>query len=145
MIAIREMAMCALIGSAILLSGCVNYKGPTSTNAANVSALKPAVSGKRTKIWSNFQVKEDCSAGAVPKMRVTSAPAHGKVDVVGEAVFPDIPKDNVRFKCNSRKYRAAVIYYTSDPAFNGSDKVDLVADWHDGSPTYTTVHIQVSK
>lgn len=90
-------------------------------------------------------MKEDCSGGVVPKMRVTSAPAHGKVEVVGEAVFPDIPKGNVSSKCNSRKYKAAVVYYTSDPAFSGSDKVSLVADWHDDWPTYTTVHIQVGK
>ncbi|QND51767.1 hypothetical protein HB779_07510 [Phyllobacterium sp. 628] len=143
---VQGITVFALIGSAALVSGCVNHRGNEATNSANVSSEKSATTGKRSRIWSNYQVKEDCSSGIIPTLKVTSAPVHGKIEIVEETVSPEIPADNVRYKCNSRKYKAAVAYYTSEPGFSGTDKVSLYADWRsDQMFTYTTVRIKVSK
>ncbi|QND14021.1 hypothetical protein HB775_09130 [Rhizobium leguminosarum bv. trifolii] len=80
-----------------------------------------AASGERTKLGVAFSLNPDCSAKAVPEVRIREAPKHGKVESLRELAFPN-GKDEYK-KCNGTKVLATVGYYTSDKGFVGKDRI----------------------
>ncbi|UXN61807.1 hypothetical protein [Phyllobacterium zundukense] len=142
----RISTVAVLVTFSVAISACVTHKGPDATNSQYVNVEKIALSGQRTALWRNFQANEDCSPGVVPSMKVTSQPAHGKIDIVVEAFDPKFPKSNIRFKCNSRKYTGPVAYYTSSDGYSGTDKVSLATQFKGmDSPNLTAIVVKVGK
>jgi len=68
----------------------------------------------------------------VPTGRVTQAPTHGAVQIVGRDVFPTFPPGNPRFACNKMRVPGVAAEYTPAAGFVGSDFVAIEYIFADG-------------
>ena len=89
------------------------------------STSATAISGSRTIIYQSLFAHPDCTVAAVPRLKILDGGKHGKIEITHEKVFPNYERSNLRFKCNGRKIEGAVVYYTPDAKFTGTDKIRL--------------------
>ncbi|MBA1347941.1 MULTISPECIES: hypothetical protein [Rhizobium] len=89
-----------------------------------------AVSGERTRLHQAWHVKRDCSADTPPNVRVMTPPAHGKIDLVVQDVYPNAKGEAA--KCNGIKTGGVVSYYTSAPGYVGMDKATVRESYGNG-------------
>lgn len=120
---------CAL--SILLLSGCSNQVVNTVVTGQN-QAQKPAIpatsgiaargadSGQKQKVWSYIDINPDCSSNDY-KLKILTAPSHGKVTIEDSEDFPNYLKENLRSACNVKRVPSRTVYYTSEPEFTGAD------------------------
>ena len=111
-----------LLYSAVLLLASEHAQAQEITKESTSATV---ISGGRTVIYQSSFVRPDCTAAAVPRLKILDGGKHGKVEIVREKVFPNFERSNPRFRCNGRKVDGAVVYYTAGAKFTGSDKVRL--------------------
>lgn len=122
------------IGSIALLGGCIittpQFKPePASTDPRTLQRTALSGSGQRLGF---YMVNPDCSPGGVPKLLVEQQPAHGSVEVTEMQDYTNFPASNQRYACNKQKSPGAVLSYTSESGYKGSDQVSVKAIYSDG-------------
>lgn len=101
------------------------------------------MSGIRTKIGQHYHINNDCTPAQMPPTVVIKPPAHGKIEIVKEKVFPKPSGPLAR--CSSVKVSGLAGYYTSKPGFKGKDQFILRAPVGDGKIADTTIIVNVLK
>jgi hypothetical protein len=114
-----SLKRCVLLTLCVALASCAEHPKP---EIASVQ-VRGALSGARQKIESFYNVNPDCTTGGYPTLKVAKAALHGHVEIEQGTAFAEYPKDNIRASCNGRNVPATVVYYTSEPAYVGSDSV----------------------
>lgn len=109
------------------LSGCTTT---SSDGLVRYQTNVSVASGERTKLGVAWNLNPDCSAKAVPEVRVREAPKHGKLENLRELAFPNAKGEYK--KCNSTKIPATVGYYTSEKGFIGKDRIVVRTSYKDG-------------
>ncbi|WP_246798311.1 hypothetical protein [Rhizobium leguminosarum] len=116
----------------------------TTTGADGLSRHQKNItvaSGERTKLGAAFSLNPDCTAKAVPEVRIREAPKHGKVESLRELAFPN-SKGEYK-KCASTKVIATVGYYTPDKGFVGKDRVVVRTSYKNGVVDEGVINITV--
>ena len=98
-------------------------------------------SGERTRLGVAYSLNPDCSAKAVPEVRVREAPKHGNVESLRELAFPN-GKGEYK-KCSSTKVPATVGYYTPEKGFVGKDRVVVRTSYKNGVVDEGVINITV--
>ena len=123
------------IGGIALLGGCIitapQFKPePASTDPKTLQ--RTALSGSGQRLGFYYMVNPDCSPGGVPKILVEQQPAHGAVAISDAQDYTNFPASNQRYGCNKQKSPGAVLSYTSESGYKGSDQVSVKAIYSDG-------------
>ena len=108
----------AAMSVSAMLAGCTTT-GPDGLKRDQKNIT--VASGERTKLGAALSLNPDCSAKAVPEVRIREAPKHGKVESLRELAFPS--GKGAYKKCSGIKVPATVGYYTSDKGFVGKDRI----------------------
>ncbi|MDQ0468721.1 hypothetical protein [Labrys wisconsinensis] len=130
----------ALVGLAVLgasLSGCAT---PTDRSA---SFTRTTISGREIRVQTAHEVNPDCSLLRIPVVQIMTKPNNGTLRIVQEASYPQFPKINPRWKCNSEKISGVSVYYKPNPGFAGSDDAVLRLSYSDGVVATNTIHVDV--
>ncbi len=101
------------------------------------------MSGIRTKIGQHYHINNDCTPAQMPPTVVVQSPAHGKIEIVKEKIFPK--SNGPLARCGSVKVPGLAGYYTSKPGFAGKDQFTLRAPVGDGKIADTTIIVNVLK
>lgn len=109
----------------------------------SVVKINPVVAAEvRTLITFQTAVSPDC--GVLPiTLRVLQQPINGKHEVLEEPGFAFFAQSNPRSKCNDKNVPGTAIYYTSNPAFKGTDHVSIETFSADGGYRETRFVITV--
>ncbi|WP_245441898.1 hypothetical protein [Rhizobium phaseoli] len=121
-----------------VLAGCTTT-GPDGLKRYQKNIT--VASGERTRLGAAFSLNPDCSAKAVPEVRIREAPKHGKVESLRELTFPN-SKGEYK-KCTSTKVPATVGYYTPDKGFVGKDRVVVRTSYKNGVVDEGVINITV--
>jgi hypothetical protein len=128
----------AIVG--ILIGGCVE----TPQSDRGLKAFhKTTFSGTSLSVWYFYAVQMDCTSAGLPTVWVTSAAAHGSVEIQNVDHFTEYPATNQRFQCNKKKSPSVEVIYTSDKNFVGTDKVTLKCVFPAGNVTIRKFQITV--
>ena len=96
----------------------VSPKSAPDAPAVNRSVTGPA--GRDIRIGAFVSLRADCTAGALPTIRLQGEPKHGKVTVrQGKA------RATNHQKCLAVEVPAFIVLYRSKPDFEGDDEVGL--------------------
>jgi hypothetical protein len=151
----RATRSIAVLSAALLslLAACtvpvkVEHSAPLTPAEIEANAeqtmIKGAQSGEKQKMNYFTGLNPDCTVTGVPKVTFVTQPAHGAMTVEYGEEYPNYPKDNVRYACNTRRVPATVLYYQSTPGYTGKDMAVIEVVFPAGNlrhQTYTiTVH-----
>lgn len=136
----------ALVVSGVLVSGC-ETTGTGTTSEGNVTRTVSAQAGKKVSLGASFNVNPDCSAGKTSLVKIASNPSHGTASLASISGYPDFPKGEPRYKCNTRRVPKTAVYYTPAPGFIGSDSVGIATKSPSASTfnQFITIRIDVTK
>jgi hypothetical protein len=98
-----------------------------------------AQSGKAVVVGAYINVKPDCSAGALPAIRLIKAPAHGKV-IVKKAKA----KATNYKRCLAIEVPAYVALYSSAPDFTGTDFLTMEIKFPAGRTEIQNITVTVA-
>jgi len=84
-----------------------------------------AVSGRPLKLNFSTSTNPDCSALGETVVRLTQAPAHGRVIISRARDFPTYPRQNLRSACNARRVAGTRTVYVSERGFVGYDSAAI--------------------
>jgi hypothetical protein len=110
--------------------------------------VRYAPSGQRIELAWLYFLLADCSNHPVGiiDVTITSAPEHGTIKVTKENGFPNYEKsrDPQWVKCNKKKIRGVVIYYTAAKGYTGPDTLDFRVIYPDGlaSDEHYVINVQ---
>lgn len=96
---------------------------------------KTAAAGMPMRLNSALSLNPDCSVIGIPVGRLTQAPLHGTIRFIRQDVFPDYVPSNPRSRCNTVKFPAITVEYTSFPGYIGSDAAVVEIISPDGKDT----------
>lgn len=129
------------VGIAIAIMGLGVASASAWGNSKTIE--KTALSGKEISIYDGANVNPDCSNAGLVSMQAVSGPSHGKISIINAKTFPHFTRNNIRFKCNSRKVDGMKVLYRSVPGFKGQDRVVLSTHTYDGGSYGATINIKV--
>ncbi|MBY5391031.1 hypothetical protein [Rhizobium leguminosarum] len=132
------LPVAAAMSVGAVLAGCTTT-GPDGLKRYQKNIT--VASGERTKLGAAFSLNPDCTAKAVPEVRIREAPKHGKVESLRELAFPN-SKGEYK-KCASTKVIATVGYYTPDKGFVGKDRVVVRTSYRNGVVDEGVINITV--
>jgi hypothetical protein len=126
---------------------------PTGALAENVDKglekneyVRYAPSGQRIELDWLYFLRADCSVDpGIIDVTITSAPGHGTIKVIKENGFPNYEKSQGQWvKCNKKKIRGVVIYYTAAKGYTGPDTLEFRVIYPDGhaSEDHYTINVQ---
>jgi hypothetical protein len=83
-------------------------------------------SGTNQRIGFFYAFNPDCTASGNVNVRVTKQPERGTAEITTATLFPNYPKENIRYKCNQHKVKGMQINYKSAEKYVGDDALDLL-------------------
>lgn len=102
-----------------------------------------AISGKPLKLNFSNATNPDCSSVGETVVRLTQAPAHGRVTIAKASDFPSFPKKNARYTCNKQRVAGTRTTYVSERGFVGADSAAIEIIFASGSTARRTYTINV--
>lgn len=78
---------------------------------------------KPVMIYGTSNTTPDCKSDGYPRLQIIQAPTHGRIEIRKGKRHPNIPKSNIRYKCNKVLVDGLLVFYTAPKAFSGQDKV----------------------
>ena len=84
-------------------------------------------SGTSRRIWFTTVLNPDCSVNNGLEIRTTKKPEHGTVEITSGEGFASYDKDNIRVKCNGKKYRGVSVTYKSSAGYVGPDEFEVLS------------------
>lgn len=73
-----------------------------------------------------FSVNPDCTSAGLSTASLRVQPSQGTVEFTPVNEFPNFPSSNPRSKCNDQRIPGIGVFYTSNPAFRGTDQFTMV-------------------
>ena len=107
------------------------------TGTVDRTARGPAGQDIRVGVYVN--VRQDCTSGPLPTIRLTTAPAHGKVTVKKAK----INATNYR-QCLALEVPGYVAIYKSQPDFSGNDVLILEVKFPNGKTEVQRITVTVT-
>lgn len=104
-----------------------------------ISRSQSVETGKSERILIAPNLKKDCSAGPLPELKVTGAPANGSL--ITKAGKTKTPKS---YRCPGKDAAVQALFYQSKPGFTGSDTVKVEVRTADGSVQTEEIKIDVT-
>jgi hypothetical protein len=122
-----------------------------ASQATDVPARQPAatqdkvaVSGAKQRLGSFMYLNPDCTASlGLPTVSIVAAPAHGRLTSEPGEGYSNFAKDSDRYSCNTKSVPATVVYYTSDPDYQGYDIARVQVVYPQGSSREENYYIAV--
>ena len=97
-----------------------------------------AQAGKPVRLGIHGNVSKECSAGALPEIKVVTPPKHGALSLKSGKT-----KAGELARCPKLEVPAKAVFYQSDPKYSGSDEVAYAVKGADGQVQTLTVKITV--
>ena len=119
------------IAGAVISSAAV---GQTVTRSAKGEP------GKDIRVGVFINVKQDCSSGPLPTIRLVEKPTNGTVTVKSAKVNAKIYK-----QCLALETPAYVAFYKSEPTFNGVDSFLIEVKYPEGRTEMQKLNVTVGK
>lgn len=116
--------------------------GGATSAASGQSSIRSARGepGKDIRIGVYINVKQDCSSGPLPTIRLVDKPANGKVTVRSAKINAKNYK-----QCLAMEVPGYVAFYRSDPAFNGVDSFSIEIKYPEGRTETQKLNVTVGK
>ena len=102
-----------------------------------------AISGKPLKLNFSNTTNPDCSSDREPEVRLTQAPAHGRVTIAKARDFPTFARQNLRYACNARRVAGTRTVYVSRRGYIGTDSVAIEIIFASGNTARRSYSINV--
>jgi hypothetical protein len=125
----RAMLALTLAGAAIFSTAAL---GQTVTRAARGEP------GKDIRVGVFINVKQDCSSGPLPTIRLVEKPANGTVTVKSGKINAKNYK-----QCLALEVPAYVAFYKSEPTFNGVDSFVIEVRFPEGRTEMQKLNVTV--
>ena len=94
--------------------------------------------GKPVRLGIHGNVSKECSAGALPEIKVVTPPKHGALSLKsGKSKAGELAR------CPKLEVPAKAVFYQSDPKYSGSDEVAYAVKGADGHVQTLTIKITV--
>ena len=97
-----------------------------------------AQAGKPVRLGIHGNVSKECSAGALPEIKVVTPPKHGALSLKSGKT-----KAGELARCPKLEVPAKAVFYQSDPKYSGSDEVAYALKGADGQVQTLTIKITV--
>jgi hypothetical protein len=97
------------------------------------------LAGQDIRVGVYVNVRQDCTSGPLPTIRLTTAPAHGKVTVKKA----NINATNYR-QCLALEVPGYVAVYKSQPDFSGNDEFILEVKFPNGKTEVQRITVTVA-
>lgn len=124
--------------SVLMLAGLVAGAAPAAAQGS-ASRTETAAPGDSVRILVASNLKDDCSAGAMPELRINTSPKNGVLIIkVGKLKTP------ASHKCPNKEAAVLAAFYQSKDGFSGSDDVAIEVKKADGKTTTQSVTVNVS-
>lgn len=126
----RQCAASTGILLAASLAACAPGPAPTpppSPVATAPSIQRAAYAGTRQRLDFLTTLRPDCSYMGPSTYHFVVRPQHGVVDFKQAEEPPAFLQSSIYFKCNDRRVRGVLLYYTPDRGYDGSDR--FVMEW----------------
>jgi hypothetical protein len=94
--------------------------------------------GKPVRLGIHGNVSKECSAGALPEIKVVTPPKHGALSLKSGKT-----KAGELARCPKLEVPAKAVFYQSDPKYSGSDEVAYALKGADGQVQTLTIKITV--
>jgi hypothetical protein len=96
--------------------------------------------GKDIRVGVFINVKQDCSSGQLPTIRLVDKPANGTVTVKSAKINAKNYK-----QCLAMEVPGYVAFYKSEPSFNGVDTFSIEIKYPDGRTETQKLNVTVGK
>lgn len=96
--------------------------------------------GKDIRIGVYINVKQDCSSGPLPTIRLVEKPANGRVTVKSAKIKAKNYK-----QCLAMEVPGYVAFYRSNPAFNGTDSFAIEIKYPEGRTETQKLNVSVGR
>jgi hypothetical protein len=119
--------------------------GVAMTTAAHAQhRTMTAISGKPLKLNFSNTTNPDCSSVGETVVRLTQAPAHGRVTISKARDFPSFPQNNVRYTCNRQRVAGTKTVYVAERGFTGTDSAAIEIIFASGGTArrYYTINVR---
>lgn len=115
------------------------------TGTAHAQQLRAVsmLSGNETIVLRPHFLKPDCTAGALPDVRVVSTPQNGSVRFEKATITINAPAGAPRAKCNGKEIDAIGVVYRANDGFVGVERIVMKADFHNGNVSEMIVLVDV--
>ena len=120
-----RLKLAALAGLMMLASPNIGF--------AQEYKMASVFSGNELRLYVMNLVNKDCTSGARPDVHVVVPPTNGTVRLEPILFTVDRPATDPNSRCNGKKVDALAVFYTSNPAYVGVDKLVLETDFHTGN------------
>jgi hypothetical protein len=126
------------LGLALALLVCLPAVAPQAQGNALERELK-AAPGRDLRVGVYTDIRQDCTSGPLPAIRLAMPPAHGAVSVKRGTLKA------TNFKqCLAAEVPAFVAFYRARPDFHGGDQFALEIAWPDGRKQLQRFRIDVA-
>jgi hypothetical protein len=97
------------------------------------------VPGRDLRVGIYTDIRQDCTSGPLPAIRLATPPAHGAVSVKRGT----LKATNIK-QCLATEVPAFVAFYRAQPDYRGSDQFALEISWPDGRKQLQRFRIDVA-
>ena len=84
-----------------------------------------ALPGQRQRVDFIAAANPDCTISGYVTIELVAHPVHGAVEVQRLSEFGYWPPGNPRSRCNDHRLAGLGVFYTSEPAFRGTDRFTM--------------------
>ncbi len=124
----------ALAFTLVALAGSSSALGQSVTRAARGEP------GKDIRVGVYINVKQDCSSGPLPTIRLVDKPANGTVTVKSAKINAKNYK-----QCLAMEVPGYVAFYKSEPTFNGIDSFSIEIKYPEGRTETQKLNVTIGK
>ena len=116
-----------MIAIAVAIGGLSSAAFGQAPMQAPVSRTARGEAGKDIRVGVFVNVKQDCSSGPLPTIRLVDKPANGTVTVKSAKINAKNYK-----QCLALEVPGYVAFYKSEPTFNGTDTFSIEIRYPEG-------------
>ena len=114
---------------------------PSAAQAQHLT--KTAIFGRPLKLNFSNTTIPDCTSAGEAVVRLTQAPAHGRVTISKANDFPSFPRRNVRHACDKKRVAGTQTIYVPDKGFIGTDLAAIEIIFATGATARRAYSIEV--
>jgi len=121
----------------------LNNNSPTSNREPPTVINREVFTGSESQIAAMNFVNADCSSGAVPEVRIGTAPANGNARLQQITIAIGRPASDPLARCNGKPVEAMGVFYKANNDFKGTDTMVLDVDFRRGKVIRVIYNISV--
>lgn len=122
-----------LVAVSLVLAGAVS-----AATAQTVTRAARGEAGKNIRVGVYINVKQDCSSGPLPTIRLVDKPANGTVTVTSAKINAKNYK-----QCLALEVPGYVAFYKSEPTFSGIDSFTIEVRYPEGRTEMQKLNVTV--